>query len=134
MKTYSDSLKINLHTTEILLIIKPKNHLIPSYFIYINCFVLCNVRNTCTYCNLRLIILMSCQKLFLIIVKRGHHVVYWMWRRGSASNELTPIDFKICVQYSLFWMKYIEKNANFRTEFRFLKKRTREISKKIDKW
>ena len=39
----------------------------------------------------------NCQKLILIILRRGHHVVYWMWRRGCASNELTPI--KKCRNY-----------------------------------
>ena len=36
-------------------------------------------------------------------------------------SEMGAIYLKICVQYSLFCMKYIGKNVTFRTEFRFKK-------------
>ena len=76
-------------TTEILFIIKAS-------------LVLFNVGNTCTCCNLRLIILISIQKFILIIFRQGHHVIYSMWRRGSASNELAPIKNAVRVFNQIF--------------------------------
>ena len=42
----------------------------------------------------------NCQKRILIIFGRFHHMVYLMWRRSSASNELTPIKKLFCMNCS----------------------------------
>ena len=52
--------------TEILFLIKPKNH--SSYFIYMYGLVLLNASNTC--CNLRLVIL---------IAKNLHLKIFWFF-------------------------------------------------------
>ena len=127
MKTCSEISKINILFGNLYDKNSVYNQTLKPYdtscFLYINGLVLFNVRNTCTCCNLRSIILVNCLKLIFIIFGRGHNVVYWMWRRSlSASNELNYANKKKCRNCSAWiavnwlfwdWILYLERNITY---------------------